>query len=166
MNRNQTNRTKPMKKQFRQGDVLLERIDKLPKNLKPVSHEKGFVVLAHGEVTGHAHTIACEEAEKFLDTAGGEFFHIKGRPIHGRFPILRRWRGQVLVKLPTCTAEFSVDDVEIDNDQASVAGDFGLLAHQEHNVQALLAGTYKGGSANGTVRQREYSPEAIRNVAD
>jgi len=43
-------------KLFRQGDVLLERIDKLPKGVKN-QRVKGKVVLAYGEVTGHHHAI-------------------------------------------------------------------------------------------------------------
>lgn len=35
-----------------------------------------------------------------------------------------------------------------------------LLKHQEHDAVRLPAGSYR------VVRQREYSPEAIRNVAD
>jgi hypothetical protein len=44
----------------RQGDVVIKRIDKLPEEstLVPVPQEKGKVVLAHGEVTGHMHAIS------------------------------------------------------------------------------------------------------------
>lgn len=41
---------------FRQGDVLLIRVKELPKNCREVQ-ESGDVILAHGEVTGHAHRI-------------------------------------------------------------------------------------------------------------
>lgn len=42
---------------YRQGDVLIRRIDSLPTNLTPVPLEAGRVILAHGEVTGHAHAV-------------------------------------------------------------------------------------------------------------
>lgn len=55
--------SQPMKKplMFRQGDVLLRRIDKIPEGLHTVPRENGRVVLAHGEVTGHAHAIDSSE---------------------------------------------------------------------------------------------------------
>jgi hypothetical protein len=40
--------------QCRQGDVLIERVEKLPVKAKKAKR----VILAHGEVTGHAHEIA------------------------------------------------------------------------------------------------------------
>ncbi len=46
-----------MGEQYRQGDVWIERIDKAPKNLKSVARDNGRIVLAYGEVTGHAHAI-------------------------------------------------------------------------------------------------------------
>lgn len=43
---------------YRQGDVLIERVAKRPTTaVKPVARENGKIVLAHGEVTGHAHAI-------------------------------------------------------------------------------------------------------------
>lgn len=48
--------------QARQGDVFIERISELPGGLVPVARERGRVVLAHGEVTGHAHAIANRDA--------------------------------------------------------------------------------------------------------
>ena len=45
-----------MKKLYRQGDVLLERIAEMPHTAKRVK-SKGVVILAAGEVTGHHHAI-------------------------------------------------------------------------------------------------------------
>ena len=42
---------------FRQGDIALIPVDDVPAGLKKVPREKGRMVLAHGEVTGHAHVI-------------------------------------------------------------------------------------------------------------
>lgn len=53
-----------MKEQFvaRQGDVLLFKMAALPKGAVEVTPKKGDVILAFGEVTGHAHRI--KRAEK------------------------------------------------------------------------------------------------------
>ena len=44
---------------YRQGDVLICRIDpaKVPAETTEIPREAGRVILAHGEVTGHAHAI-------------------------------------------------------------------------------------------------------------
>lgn len=47
-----------MAKMFRQGDVLIEEIETLPRGeSSEVPREGGRVILAHGEVTGHAHAL-------------------------------------------------------------------------------------------------------------
>lgn len=43
---------------IRQGDVLLLPVIALPNGCEPVPLDKGRIVLAYGEVTGHAHAIA------------------------------------------------------------------------------------------------------------
>lgn len=48
--------------QYRQGDVLLVSVDEVPAAVKEVARDRGRVVLAYGEATGHAHTIAEESA--------------------------------------------------------------------------------------------------------
>jgi hypothetical protein len=45
---------------FRQGDVMLVPVKGLPDGLVEVPRENGRIVLAHGEVTGHAHVIEGE----------------------------------------------------------------------------------------------------------
>src|SRR3990167_2011013 len=42
---------------LRQGDVYLAVVDELPKGATKVVLPKGRIVLAYGEVTGHAHAI-------------------------------------------------------------------------------------------------------------
>lgn len=45
-----------MQLHYRQGDVLLAKIDKLPSDAQ--THDPGArIILAHGETTGHAHAI-------------------------------------------------------------------------------------------------------------
>jgi hypothetical protein len=103
---------------YRQGDVLLVRVRSIPEALEPVAREKGLVVLAHGEVTGHAHAIKEAHAALFRDAKGGAvFINVSG--------------------------------------EAAVA-----LEHDEHDTINVPPGNYR------VIRQREYSPEAIRDVAD
>jgi hypothetical protein len=57
-------------KEIRQGDVLLSPVAALPegKVKKPIQPEKGTrFVLAHGEVTGHAHAIYEFDQDKALE---------------------------------------------------------------------------------------------------
>jgi hypothetical protein len=49
--------------QARQGDVLIERISRLPTQLTSCPRERGRLVLAHGEVTFHTHAIADPDVE-------------------------------------------------------------------------------------------------------
>ena len=102
-------------KQLRQGDVLLVRVDKIPATATRIEPQQSQIILAHGEVTGHAHTIEADKADWWKDGAE-EFVAVK-------------------------------TDVP--------------AKHQEHGPLPLEAGeNYR------KVLQREYSPEAIRNVAD
>jgi hypothetical protein len=60
--------------QVRQGDVFLERVSAIPANLKPRKRDKGRVILAYGEVTGHAHAIAEPDSAALFDGENGEFY--------------------------------------------------------------------------------------------
>lgn len=60
-----------MKFQARQGDVLVTAIKAIPAGASPVEN-KDRIVLAYGEVTGHAHALTVEEAQEFtFADAGG-----------------------------------------------------------------------------------------------
>lgn len=100
---------------YRQGDVALRRIHVMP----TTSPAKRFtrVVLALGEVTGHAHVLSAPEIEELHD------------------PDLERRFLRVL-------------------------GEGGLLTHEEHGTITIPPGDYE------VIRQREYSPESTRFVAD
>jgi hypothetical protein len=47
---------------YRQGDVFIVPIEAIPAGAAPVERDAGRVVLAYGEVTGHAHAILSEDA--------------------------------------------------------------------------------------------------------
>lgn len=53
--------------QHRQGDVMVKRIDgPIPVNAKLVDwNAAGRVILAYGEVTGHAHALSCDYAKMY-----------------------------------------------------------------------------------------------------
>ena len=48
----------------RQGDVMLMRVDVLPKDAEK-QEDDGRIVLAYGEVTGHAHAISTKFATRY-----------------------------------------------------------------------------------------------------
>lgn len=104
--------------QMRQGDVLVTKVNKIPAKAKAKDRDGGRIVLAYGEVTGHAHAIMEETATLFsLLEDGLEEMYLK--------------------------ADGTV-----------------VLRHEEHAPITIDKGAYR------VTRQREYSPEAIRNVAD
>lgn len=66
-----------MKKMYRQGDVLLVRMDRPPQGKRmEVERENGRVILAHGEATGHAHAIGHPGAMLF-NTGGDTLLSLK-----------------------------------------------------------------------------------------
>lgn len=100
---------------YRQGDVLLKQVRSIPKTAQP-NKPKDRIVLAYGEVTGHAHAIdELEKVDIFVKPDGTMYLEVKA--------------------------------------DAS-------LRHEEHRTIVLPPGNYE------RVLQREYSPEAIRNVSD
>jgi hypothetical protein len=66
---------------FRQGDVLLVPVqpERLPRHFRPLPRDAGGrLVLALGEVTGHAHAVAAPDAELLGDpeSVGERFLRI------------------------------------------------------------------------------------------
>lgn len=108
--------------QIRQGDVLVKRIQ--PINISTEApRENDKIVLAHGEVTGHAHAIAARGRKSTESTVTRQ------------------------------DAPLVVSTLEI-------AEALAELQHEEHATAKLEQGHFE------VIRQREYSPAAIRNVAD
>jgi hypothetical protein len=70
---------KKIKGQYRQGDVLLEEVAKLPASAKRVKPKNGKIVLAEGEVTGHAHTIDADTADWWKD-GEDDFVSVSAKP--------------------------------------------------------------------------------------
>lgn len=68
--------------QVRQGDVFLTKVRSVPKGARPVARDRGRVVLAYGEVTGHAHAIADPDVEllELAAAAGADrFLRVRSR---------------------------------------------------------------------------------------
>lgn len=60
-------------KVFRQGDVLLRQVTRRIPSGQEV-HESGHVILAHGEVTGHAHEVIAATPHTDTDLPPAQFF--------------------------------------------------------------------------------------------
>lgn len=63
-------------KMYRQGDVLIMRVDSIPRGAVVRPRENGKVVLAHGEVTGHAHAFAEADVD-LLDANGITYLDVR-----------------------------------------------------------------------------------------
>jgi hypothetical protein len=51
---------------YRQGDVLLIKVNSIPNNLKEAEPESGRYILARGEATGHHHSVETGPALMFV----------------------------------------------------------------------------------------------------
>ena len=72
-----------MARMIRQGDVLLVPVDRVPDAVVPVARENGRLVLAEGEVTGHAHVIEAEQAELVTADQAAELYLL----VYGSDPV-------------------------------------------------------------------------------
>lgn len=128
-----------MNKHYRHGDILLIKIDELPKNMK-FKTKKGKVIL-EGEITGHAHRLKgnvriLEVAEKIANNPSGV------------------WDGKRLVaNIPTVEPKSQVVGY-------ALVKELTELIHEEHNTITLPVGTYE------IRRQREYDADFIKYVED
>lgn len=138
--------------QLRQGDVQLQPVPQLPADCIEIPPEGNRIVLAHGEVTGHAHAIY---DRRHLGATG---------PQASASDVLYEAN-------PTAAAE--VTDAAIARAQFKArlwrapSGDRYLevsetvtLRHEEHTAHTLPPGIYK------LPTQVEYTPAELRRVAD
>lgn len=61
---------------FRQGDVLIVPVNRIPLEYKRQPRAQGRVVLAYGEVTGHAHAISELGAELYGSDLEARFLEV------------------------------------------------------------------------------------------
>lgn len=129
-------------KHYRQGDVLLIAVTAAALvNAKAAPREGGRVVLAHGETTGHAHAI---------NEAGVELLVLDDRAEMGR--VARELLESLGYKTEIRDEEV-VGFLELTADVTVV--------HEEHATIPL-----DKGETFLVVRQRQYTPERIEQVAD
>jgi hypothetical protein len=63
---------------FRQGDILLVRVDgEVPRGARVVEREGESVVLAYGEATGHRHRIQSRDADLY-EVQAERFLRVRG----------------------------------------------------------------------------------------
>lgn len=96
-------------KQIRQGDVLLTPVMGIPKDAVEI---EGPIILALGEVTGHAHTIRLPESErhkvKYCWTAEGErFLQVLERI---EIPLSHEEHGPIIIEPGLGKQGFQVED--------------------------------------------------------
>lgn len=115
---------------------MLMEVKSIPRGAKDVT-PKDRIVLAYGEVTGHAHAVYPEVIEK--DSS-----------------VLGKLLGSNATKAPVLKARLLDAGVE----RFLQVLEKTALKHEEHSAIELPAGNYK------VVRQREYDPQRERYVAD
>lgn len=64
-------------KSCQQGDVLLKPVKSLPDGVKPKKLDQGHIILAYGEVTGHAHRIIDTVNALFYEKDGKSYLQVK-----------------------------------------------------------------------------------------
>lgn len=82
-----------LKQIYRQGDVLIERVRSLPKQLTKAKPIAGRIILAHGEATGHHHSLDADAADWWKDEAGTQFVEVREQTEvvhqeHGPIPLV------------------------------------------------------------------------------
>jgi hypothetical protein len=61
----------PVRRPYRQGDVLLVPCPDIPPGAREEAPENGRVILARGEVTGHSHTMSADRVRYFREDGSG-----------------------------------------------------------------------------------------------
>lgn len=123
--------------QLRQGDVFLRPVSKLPDGATEIPLEGGRIVLAHGEVTGHAHAISDhgQRAESIGATAAAEI---------------------VDALIARCRAKL----YEHNGDRYLVVSEPVSLSHEEHSAHTIPPGIYE------VPVQCEFDSSLARRVSD
>jgi len=136
-----------MEKIVRQGDVMLYKVTELPKGAVAVE-VKGDVILAHGEVTGHAHRIKQTEkpSARLFDVGAERYVQSLGRYGAGAVPgeIVDRDKNSITVLHPIHgRTKFLVDEVCENNGGIVALYPWTPLEHEEHSAAALSKGYFR-----------------------
>lgn len=60
--------------QVQQGDIILEKVDRLPEGCKKVKRDKRGIIFAEGEVSGHYHGCTSECVEEMISPDGKRYY--------------------------------------------------------------------------------------------
>jgi hypothetical protein len=83
---------------YRQGDILIIPISKLPEGLETVEKDNGRHILAYGEVTGHAHAVEdSSKTEMFIDLKSSDIDEMRERflKVDGETAIVHEEHSQI-----------------------------------------------------------------------
>jgi hypothetical protein len=132
--------------QLRQGDVQIQQISKLPQGCTEVPPEGNRIVLAHGEVTGHAHAIYDHQISHALDVVAGDATVRSERA--------KEMAGAIIARVQTKGRLWAAPDgaryLEVTEPVT--------LRHEEHTQHTLPPGIYH------LPTQVEYTPAELRRV--
>ncbi|HVI92322.1 MAG TPA: hypothetical protein VM659_28790 [Dongiaceae bacterium] len=153
---------------YRQGDVILIPRKDIPEGMPEAKKDNDATVLALGEVTGHRHAFYTPAVKLFRDDGAGSGGCLR---VDGDYAgvinaaVKERRKGpygeQILMPVPNVgDVWFAAADVKETPTGVTPNAPWSPLKHEEHDTQGILRGNYD------LPPQREYSPQAIRNVAD
>lgn len=130
-------------KQLRQGDVQLQPVPALPAGCTEIPPEGNRIVLAYGEVTGHAHAIydhvaAPAQVDVERPAAADEVAEAAIARASSKARLWRAENGERFLEVKETVT----------------------LRHEEHTAHTLPPGIYK------LPTQVEYTPAELRRVAD
>jgi hypothetical protein len=125
---------------IRQGDVALLKVAALPADCTEVPLDRGRIVLAYGEVTGHAHAIADhgQAARRAAAPIGPEAAAEIAQAAIARAKLWQAPSGERYLEVREAVT----------------------LAHEEHTAHTIPPGIYQ------VPTQVEYTPAELRRVAD
>ena len=127
--------------QLRQGDVQIQQVTALPPGCTEVKPEGGRIVLAHGEVTGHAHAI---------------YDHIDRAPTYNELAV-----GKEIAEATIARAQAKARLLLAPNGERFLeVRETVTLKHEEHTQHTIPPGIYH------LPRQMEYTPAELRRVED
>jgi hypothetical protein len=142
-------KTRQIQATIRQGDVLLTPCTTLPAGCTEVPLDKGRIVLAYGEVTGHTHAIA--DHGQGLGVAALQRVGALDGEEHEQ-AIAAEIADAVIARAKLWRAPSGERYLEV--------LEAVTLRHEEHTAHTILPGIYH------LPQQVEYSPAALRRVED
>lgn len=124
--------------QLRQGDVQIQQVAKLPEGCVEIKPEGRRIVLAHGEVTGHAHAIYDHLVKPTNPGAADEIAEAAIARAKTKARLLRAPNGERYLEVTETVT----------------------LKHEEHTAHEIPPGIYQ------LPTQVEYTPAELRRVED